>query len=115
MKRYKLTLPTPERCTALAIKFEGQEVRTRLWLMGLAYGVSLCPGTNRFNLSFTSNTKFYVETNSSMIINNVRDYLEPYGVTVAEQIPNCPICNGERELDGRPGIYYCGHCGMRTT
>lgn len=27
-------------------------------------------------------------------------------------IPLCPVCNGERELSGIPGLYICYHCGL---
>ena len=87
MKRYRIQLPTKELCEAMGIKFDGQVIRTQLWLMGVASGVSYCSGTNRFNVSFVCKTYFYVDCNSSMIINNVRDYLEAYGVKVEELLP----------------------------
>jgi hypothetical protein len=26
-------------------------------------------------------------------------------------MPDCPVCKGQRELSGTPGIYNCFHCG----
>lgn len=34
---YKVTMPTPERCKELAIKFEGLYNRTQMWLMGFPF------------------------------------------------------------------------------
>lgn len=30
-----------------------------------------------------------------------------------KEIPNCPFCNGERELDGL-GNYVCYFCGKKS-
>jgi len=87
MTLYRIQLPTKEQCAALGVKFEGQALRTRLWLLGFASGVSFCNRDDIFNLNFTTDTHFYVECNNNTIINSVRDYLKPYGITVKEINP----------------------------
>lgn len=82
MKRYKITLPTPERCTELGIKFDGLATRTQMWLMGVASGVAYCAGKARFNLFLAGKTSFDVETNSDKILFNVTDHVNQYGCTV---------------------------------
>lgn len=81
MKRYKITLPTKDQCKAMGLRFENQEPRIRLLLMGIAFGVSIA-GECRFNLCFTSNTYFYVETNSITVLLGVKDRLAMQGCTV---------------------------------
>jgi hypothetical protein len=89
MKRYKITMPTPEQCIASGLKFEGMNVRTHLWLMGVASGVSFVGGRDNgfsweFNLIFAAKCWFTVETNSAEIIQQVEDYLRQYDCTVIE-------------------------------
>jgi len=90
MKRYTITLPTPERCIELGIKSQGLATRTQLWLMGVASGVSYSGGVNKFNLFLVGKNSFDVECNSFMIINQVRDYLMAYGCITMEKV--VPIC-----------------------
>lgn len=91
MKRYRFTMPTPERCRELGIKFEGLEVRTRFWLMGVAAGVSYMSShvpiereIVRCDLAFTTKTSFSLSTNSDQVIAQVSDYLLSYGFTMTE-------------------------------
>ena len=125
-KRYRIQLPTPENCKAKGLKFEGQETRTRLWLIGVAQGVQFAAEACQamvdehevhvtFNVSFAAKTYFYVDCDSSIIMENVKAHLKQYGCTVEElnRIPNCPSCNGQRELDGN-GKYLCCFCGLVT-
>jgi hypothetical protein len=83
MKRYKITLPTKEQCTALGIKFEGQETRTRLWVMGFAMGVSLDKST--FNLTFANRNAIYCETDSTVAVAKLTEHLDSYGCTVERE------------------------------
>ncbi len=89
MKRYRIQLPTSEQCKELGIKFEGQVMRTQLWLMGVASGVSFMSAhvpadceQIKFNLSFATTQCFYVDTNSDNLIAQVADYLKSYGVEI---------------------------------
>lgn len=84
LKRYKITLPTKELASALGIKFEGQSIRTQLWLMGVASGVSYCRSGATFNVTFTKLDMFYVDCNSQCIMQRVEDHLSSYGCKIEE-------------------------------
>lgn len=84
MKRYKITTPTPERCIELGVKFEGINMRTNLWLQGVAQGTSFFQNANRFNVFFTTRQHTYVETNCPCLIQGVTEFLSQYGYTVEE-------------------------------
>lgn len=79
MKRYKFTMPTPERAKALGVKYENLGIRTQMWLMGVASGISYVNGDTHCNLSLAGKRDFIIETNSTVVINNIKDRLESYG------------------------------------
>jgi hypothetical protein len=117
--KYIATLPDQDRCKALGIKLEGLETRTRLWLMGVAFGVFHATGRS-IQASFPTGGKVTIETSDQNILNHIKEHLESYGCTFEQVIPPCPFCKGERELDGLTtgtgySIFYCGFCGTRST
>lgn len=85
IKRYRISLPTREECHANGIKFEGQEARTRLWLMGVAWGIQFtvkaCEDMAeqvikfKFDIVFAANTYFYVDCDNESIMNSVKEHL----------------------------------------
>ena len=40
LMKIQFTMPTPERCTEMGIKYEGLYTRTKLWFMGIASALS---------------------------------------------------------------------------
>ena len=109
----------PERCIELGLRFDGLATRTQMWLIGACHGVAFCKGKTRLNLFLANKQAFFVETNSQRMIEQVSDHVNQYGCTVtpvAPPIPNCPACNGERELSGSvAGGFECHFCGLTTT
>ena len=112
-KQYVFTAPDLEKCKRFGIKFDGLCQRISLWMMGVASGVSYASG-GHFKVVLADRSKIIVETNSSTVLNNVTDHVEGYGFTCKPHIPNCPYCQGERELAGNGG-YHCFFCGATTT
>ena len=111
MKRYKITLPTPERCTELGIKFEGLAIRTQMWLVGVCHGVAFTKTANlratdniRFNLFLTTKQSFSVETNSRSMIEQVSDHLHQYGCTVTPIAPEPPPARAWLSTSSRLGV-----------
>ena len=88
-KRFQFEVPSPERCNELGIKHEGLQNRTVVWLMGVSCGISYASGTH-FSVILARPNTLTVETDSSTVINNVKDHLESYGFTVRE-VPNSLI------------------------
>ena len=111
MKRYKITLPTPERCTELGIKFEGLAIRTQMWLVGVCHGVAFTKTANlratdniRFNLFLTTKQACSVETNSRSMIEQVSDHLHQYGCTVTPIAPEPPPARAWLSTSSRLGV-----------
>lgn len=76
-------MPTPERCQVLGVKFEGLHNRTLMWLTGVSCGISYVSGAH-FAVILSPRSSFTVETDSSTILNNVKDRLEAYGFKTEE-------------------------------
>ena len=85
-QRVTFTLPTPEKCLALGIKFEGLKERMLLWLMGVAAGVSYCSG-DHFQVVWSDKRTILVEGDSLTVLNSVQDSMEAYGFTTNEVQP----------------------------
>jgi hypothetical protein len=85
MKKFKLLMPTPERCTDLGIKFEGLYNRTQLWLMGVGFALDRSDSKTEFNITMAKRTEFEIETNNLLFLAAVIDYLTAYGFTCAEE------------------------------
>ena len=83
-KQYIFSSPDLEKCKALGIKFEGLSQRISLWMMGVAAGVSYVGG-GHFKVVQSIPSQIIVETDSSIILNNVKDHVEPYGFTCTER------------------------------
>ena len=92
-KQYVFTAPDIETCNRFGIKFEGLSQRISLWIMGVAAGVSYVGG-GHFKVVFVNRSTITVETDSSIILNNVKDHVEPYGFTCTE----CQIISDEKIL-----------------
>ena len=91
MKRYKVTLPTQEECIAKGFKFDGQEVRSRLWLVGVASGIAYAvKAINggaykiKFDVSFVGRNYFMLDCDSPVVMDQVAAQLTDYACTVAE-------------------------------
>ena len=83
-KQYVFTAPDIETCNRFGIKFEGLCQRISLWMLGVAAGVSYVGG-GHFKVVFVNRSTITVETDSSIILNNVKDHVESYGFTCLEQ------------------------------
>lgn len=77
----KFTMPTPERCTELGIKFDGLYTRTKLWLMGYASAIAAVDA-GKLNIVFGARNTFTVEVNKyEKIISGIMERLTEYGFT----------------------------------
>lgn len=87
-KRYKITLPTEERARRFGIKFEGQDTRTRLWLLGVAQGIDFANSAENthieFHVFFSTHTLFYFKCNSASVVAGIERQLRQYGCEVEE-------------------------------
>ena len=81
MKRYKIILPTSEKCDSLGIRFEGMATRTQMWLMGVCSGVNFIQSSIKLNLILAGQS-FVIETNDFDLINKINVHLSSYGCTV---------------------------------
>ena len=83
MIKRKFTVPTPEKCKALAIKLEGLETRSRLWALGYAKGIADADAEKEILLSveFPRNAMIF-KSNKPHVIESVTNYLLNYGFTV---------------------------------
>lgn len=79
---YKVTMPTPEKARSCAVKLEGQADRTGIWLQGLAFGLKAVDSNIFFKNTHQTKTALYFQTDSVLLVDDIRESLAPYCITV---------------------------------
>ena len=83
-KRYIFTAPTPDRCVSLGLKSERLTPNMVLWMLGVSAGVSYISGIH-FKVVSACHPLIVVDTDSTVVLNNVKDHVESYRFTCTER------------------------------
>ncbi len=77
-----LTMPTPERAQAFAVKAEGMSKRIGLWLSGIAFGLNAVDSAIYASVVAQSDSQIIFRTDSWPLMGTIMEHLESEGITM---------------------------------